>query len=95
MAKLLRYSLHTIYALGLLLLFLFAGNKYDWMSDLEPSVAGAGIEDGSGNRAVFLGVLLAVAITVELIVALWAKRTSERMISGLLVLLAIVAFLMA
>ena len=92
MSNYLRVGLHAIYAFGLLLIFAFSGSKYDWMADVDPSISYGSIEDASGNRVVFLGVVLAVVVAAQLIVAIKAKRATERLISGLLILVAILAF---
>jgi len=92
MNKYLRIGLHAIYAFGLLLILIFSGNKLDWMADFDPSISSGAIEDGAGNRTVFLCVVLAVAILAQLIVAITANKPTERLISGLLVLVAILAF---
>ena len=92
MNKLLRILLHIIYSLGLLLILTFSGSKYGGITGVDPSISASDIEDISGNRAVFLGVVLAVVIAAELIVAIKARKAAERLVSGLLVLVAILAF---
>ena len=92
MNKLLRILLHIIYSLGLLLILIFSGSKYGGISGTDPSISASDIEDISGNRTVFLGVVLAVVIAAELILAIKARKTTERLVPGLLVLVAILAF---
>lgn len=92
MNRYVRLALHAIYAAGLLLIIAFSGSKYGWMADVDPSISVDAIEDGSGNRAVFSVTVLVVAIAAEVIVAIRAKTTMESLISGLLVLVAILAF---
>jgi hypothetical protein len=92
MNKYWRIGLHATYAVGLLLIIIFSGNKYDWMADVDPSISPGAIEDGSGNRVVFLGVVLTVVVVAQLLVSIKAKKPTERLISGLLVFAAILAF---
>ena len=92
MNKYLRIGLHAIYAFGLLLIIAFSGGKYEWMADVDPSISPGAIEDASNNRVVFLGVVLTVVIVAQLIVAIKANKPSERLISALLVFVAILAF---
>ncbi len=89
MNKLLRVGLHTVYVFGLLLIILLSGGKYDWMTEMDPSIPAGAIEDGSGNSAVFSGLLLAFIIAAQLIIAVKTKRKWEKWVSGFLVLLAI------
>lgn len=93
MSKYLRAGLHAIYAFGLLLIVSLAGGKYDWMADVDPTIAPGAIEDGSGDRAVFLGVVLAVAIAAEFVVALRVRSVFERSVAVALILVGIVAAL--
>lgn len=92
MNKLLRIVLHTVYAFGLLLIILFSGSKYDWMTEMDPSIQAGAIEDGSGNRAVFSGLLLAFIIAAQLVIAVKTKKKWEKLVSGFLVLLAILVW---
>ena len=92
MNKYLRITLNTIYAVGLLLLVLFSGSKYDWMNDMDPSMAQ--IEDGSGNRAIFLALVFAVVLLTQLIVVIKAAKASEKAIACLLTLVGILAYVM-
>lgn len=93
MNKYLRICLHAIYAFGLILILVVSGGKYDWMGDVDPSISPGSIEDGSGNRAVVLGIVLAVVVLAQLIVAIKAHKPAERLMAGLLVLAAILAFM--
>lgn len=88
----LRTTLHAIYAMGLLLIVSLSGSKYDWMSDIDPSITSSAIEDGSGNRAVLLGVILAIVVLAELTVAFRAKKSPERVAAAALVIVAIAIF---
>ena len=63
------------------------------MTGVDPSISVSDIEDISGNRAIFSGVMLAMAIAAELIVAIKAKKATERLVPGLLVLVAIFVFI--
>jgi hypothetical protein len=89
MREYLRAGLHAIYAFGLLLIVSLAGSKYDWMPEVDPTIATGAIEDGSGNRGAFLGVTLAVAILAESVVVLKARSALERASAMVLILVAI------
>lgn len=92
MNKLLRIGLHAVYAFGLLLIILLSGSKYDWMTEMDPSIQAGAIEDGSGNSAVFSGLLLVFIIAAQLVVAVKTKKIWEKWVSGFLVLLAILVW---
>ncbi len=92
MNSVLRICLHAIYAVGLLLLVAFSGSKYDWLTDVDPSVVTGAIEDGSGNRAVISGVLVVLVVLAQLIIAIGTKSTVERIVSVSLILLAVLVY---
>ncbi|MFT3849997.1 MAG: hypothetical protein QM739_15395 [Propionivibrio sp.] len=89
----LRVALHAIYVLGLLVILSLSNSKYDWMADIDPSITPGVIEDASGNRAVFLGIILAVVVLAELTVAFKAKKASKRVAAAVLAVVAIAAFM--
>jgi len=93
MSKFLLTALHAIYAFGLLFIVSLGGSKYDWMPDVDPTIATGAIEDGSGNRGAFLGVTLVVAILAEFVVVLKARSALERASAMVLILVAIGAVL--
>jgi hypothetical protein len=65
----LRIGLQAIWALGLLLIFAFSRNKYDWMGKIAPPISPSAIEDGSGSQPVGLDVVLAAIVPAQLIAA--------------------------
>ncbi len=92
MNKCLRIGLHFVYATGLLLILVFSGSKYEWITDIDPSIAPSSIEGGSGSRFVFQVSVFAIVVAVQLIIAYNAKKTAEKLISGLLVFGAVLVF---
>jgi hypothetical protein len=71
------WTLQLIYALCVLGLVLLPAHRYDWMRELDPGFDGALPEDGSGNRWVAIAVLLAGAVTAQLLSA-WLAGTPRR-----------------
>lgn len=63
-------------------------NKYERMREMDASMPANAIADTSGNSATVAGLLLAVIIVTQLILALKATRLSARLWSGVLILLA-------
>ncbi|MBI5254919.1 MAG: hypothetical protein HY855_00355 [Burkholderiales bacterium] len=61
--------------LGLLLL---PAHRYGWMRELDPGFSGPLPEDGSGNRAIAAGLLLAGCWLAQAVVALAAARHRTR-----------------
>ena len=86
-------GLHAVYAFGLLLIFVFSGSKYDWMADSDPLISLGANEDASGNRAVFLTLVLVTIVVAQSIAAFNACKPRERLISMLLMVVAAFAFL--
>ncbi len=78
MNKLLHIGLHAVYAFGVLLIILFSGSKYAWMTEMAPSIPANTIADGSGNSAVFSGLILACIIAAQLVIAVKTKRKWEK-----------------
>ncbi|WP_338463958.1 hypothetical protein [Franconibacter daqui] len=62
-----RLLLWLIYLLGLLFLFLFSGNKYAWMAEIDPSVSLDSIQDNSDNN-MFAFLILCALIGVQVLV---------------------------
>jgi hypothetical protein len=71
-------ALQIIYALCVLGLLLLPSHRYDWMRDFDPGFDGALPEDGSGNRWVAIAVLLAGAVTAQLLCSAWLARTPRQ-----------------
>lgn len=85
-----------LYFLFFVLLFMFAlfhGSKYDWMDSLDPAQSHAGglVEDGSNNRSVFRGVILALVIGVQLVIVSKCSKLEAALTTALLAL-TVIAF---
>lgn len=84
--------LYTIYTLGLMIMLVFSGSKYDWMSDVDPSIASGMIEDSAGNRTVFLGLVLFVALLTQVLFFINNKKMAKRVLSVLFIIMAFFVF---
>ena len=73
-----RRALQFFYAFCVLGLLLLPAHRYDWMRELDPGFDGALPEDGSGNRWVAIAVLLANAVTAQLLCGAWLARTPRQ-----------------
>lgn len=56
---------HLLFACGMLVFMIMPGNKYEWMQEMDSSIASLPA-DNSGNRAIFMLLLLAAIIATQL-----------------------------
>lgn len=92
MNKTIRISLYVIYVLGLLIMLIFSGSKYDWISDIAPSITSAAIEDNSNNRFVFLTLVLFAAVLTQVILFFKSADLPGKRLSLILIIIALVTF---
>lgn len=85
-------GLYGIYALGVSLMLLFSGSKYDWVSDIDPAVVSGTIEDNAGNRYIFLILILFLIISIQIFLFIKSKKLTGRFLSVLWMVVAIVVF---
>lgn len=91
-----RLALYLIYFACLLIYTMFHGSKYDWMDQgameslsQEPSMNL--IEDPSGNRSVFRGVVFVVVLGVQLAIMRQLSKI-EASFTGVLLCIVMIAF---
>lgn len=87
-------GLYGIYALGVSLMLLFSGSKYDWMSDVDPAVVSGTIEDNAGDRYIFLILILILflIISIQIFLFIKSKKLTGKFLSVLWMVVAIVVF---
>lgn len=90
MKKLLRMCGYLLYACGMSVLLILPTNKYDWMSDVAPSISPALIEDPSNNRFVLTVFILAIIVIIQVMLAVKSKRA--KMSSIPLITIAVVVW---
>lgn len=73
-----RYLVHLANFVCLVLLLLLPASKYAWMADLDPEAGTPALEDGSGNRLVFMGSCVAVAFVLTAPLALGRTACGPR-----------------
>ncbi|RMM09505.1 hypothetical protein ALQ85_100848 [Pseudomonas syringae] len=66
-----RLALYSAYFWCLLLFTLFQGSEYDWM---EPQYRPAISAENSGNREVFRGLLVFIAVILQVVIAFSFSR---------------------
>jgi len=91
MKNIFHFAAYFIYLFGLLLLLVLQANKYDWMKDFDPSISVP--KDPSGDSAVFATLLLIVMIMTQIYVVIKAKKTWIKILSGALILLALIVWI--
>ena len=69
-------ALQLLFALCLLGLLLLPAQRYGWMRELDPGLAGALPDDASGNRVIVVNLLLAGAVGAQLLAA-WLAATAR------------------
>ncbi|MEB5922017.1 hypothetical protein [Franconibacter daqui] len=85
-----RLLLWLIYLLGLLFLFLFSGNKYAWMAEIDPSVSLDSIQDNSDNN-MFAFLILCALIGVQVLVFVLEKGM-RKVIPALIALITVLVY---
>lgn len=75
-----RLGLYIAYVFSMAVLFIFKGEKYDWMSDFDPSLAKCAIVDESGIMEFGRGFFLAVTLIIVAIILMLARRTYQKAI---------------
>ena len=89
-----RIITHSLCGCGVLLLIALPGNKYGWMQEMDPSASLPPVKDASGNRAMFTFLLLIVIVASQLTIGLVTLNKWEKIISLVLILAAIGAWLL-
>jgi len=90
-----RLAAYVSFACGMLILISLPSSKYGWMHELDPSTSTSEIEDGSGNRAIVILVLVVATILPQIAIVMTTKSSSERLISLGLVLLAALIWMLS
>ncbi|MER0125213.1 hypothetical protein [Franconibacter daqui] len=85
-----RLLLWLIYLLGLLFLFLFSGNKYAWMAEIDPSVSLDSIQDNSDNN-MFAFLILCALIGVQ-VLAFVLEKGIRKVIPALIALITALVY---
>jgi hypothetical protein len=83
-------ALQLVYAVCLLGLLLLPAQRYGWMRELDPGMAGSLPEDGSGNRVIAVNLMLGGAIAAQLFSAWLAATRRGRWAAATLALVALV-----
>lgn len=87
-----RIVVYCIYAISLLLYALFQGSEYDWM-DTGSLVDGRVTlgDDGSSNRSMVRGVVVATAVGSQLLIyAMYSRR--ESILTSIFLGIVLIAF---
>ena len=82
-----RIAAHVSFVIAAALSLVLSGDKYDWMQD--PSTGGSGVRDASGNRALFVMVLLVAVSVPQLLIFISSRSRRERLVSCLLLAVAV------
>ena len=88
--NLIRYGLYAAYGYMLVILIAVQGGKYDWMSEMDPSIQPGDIVDDSGDRATAKGILLIGMVLVQALMLAVAQRRHERKFTLILMAVAVV-----
>jgi hypothetical protein len=92
--RLSRMLVYSSSIFGLLVLALLPGNKYAWMEEFDPTFSAKSIENNSGNSAIVAGGLLLFFVVVQAFFLLTAEEKWKKIVSGTLILLALLTWLM-
>ena len=84
---------HLLFAFGMFVFITTPSNKYSWMKDMDLSMTTLPADDGSGNRTIFTLLLLIAIVITQLGIVFIAKSRKEKVVSIVLLLVAIVVWL--
>jgi hypothetical protein len=95
--KMFRAIVHSTVLAGIFLIWLVPDNQYDWMCSEEewegtPPTPCIVPDDPSGGNVLFAGVLLAIVVAVQLILAARANNEKEMALPAIFIFLAICAW---
>lgn len=90
--NLIRYGLYAAYGYLLLLLIAIQGGKYDWMSDMDPSIQPGDIVDDSGDRATVKVMIVVCMVLLQAVILGIAQRRHERKLALFLMAVAVVTY---
>ncbi len=93
MKTIVRLFSHVLFAFGLFVFIATPSNKYSWMKDMDPSIAALPVDDGSGSRTIFTLLLLTAIVATQMGIIFIAKSKKEKVVSIILVFVAIWACL--
>lgn len=85
---------YLLFAYGLLIFIAMPSNKYAWMQEMDPSISPLPPDDGFGDRTIFTLLLLLVIVATQLRIAVISASKTERMVSIVLVSVAISTWLL-
>ena len=88
MRKVFRFFCHISYLFFALLAIASPVNKYEWMWEMDPSIPPGAIEGGDEGVLV-IAMLLIVMVLIQLVSLIFARKKSERILSGVFILLAV------
>ena len=87
--------LHAIYVICVSLMLCFTESRFAWMAAVDPSISAGSIADDSGNREVFLTILLLiVAVATQVVVAVKASGAAERYLPAAFGIAAVAIFML-
>jgi predicted small integral membrane protein len=89
-----RVFTHLLFACGFLVFIAMPANKYAWMQEIDPSISALPADDGAGNRSIFTLLLSIVIVAAQLGIVITSASKKEKVISIVLVLVAISAWLL-
>jgi hypothetical protein len=89
-----RVFTHLLFACGFLAFIAMPTNKYAWMQEIDPSISALPADDGAGNRTIFTLLLLIIIVAAQLGIVITSASKKEKVISIVLVLVAISAWLL-
>jgi hypothetical protein len=95
--KVFRAMVHGVALIGILLVLLTPNRQYDWMCGKEewggaPPASCAVPDDPSDDGVLFAGVLLAIVVAVQLILAACANNRREVILPAVFIVLAVCAW---
>jgi len=93
MKTIIRFFSHVLFAFGLFIFIATPSNKYSWMKDMDPSITTLPVDDASGSRTIFILLLVTAIVATQMGIVFISKSKKEKVVSIILVFVAISACL--
>ncbi len=87
-----KWILHLISASVIFSFFIFSANKYDWMQQMEPSIATLPTDNSAGSRLIFTVLGLVTVLVAQTYIAFKQATMVNRLFSIFVMVVALVTW---
>lgn len=80
---------YLIFVIGMLILYALPANRYDWITEFDPSISAGAFEDTSGNAVIFATLVALCVVASQVFLLSKTKLKSQRIISVLMLVIVV------